>query len=618
MSAGQKLVSVIVPVYNRESYLEECVESVFAQSWQNIEIVLIDDGSTDNSVLLARKLQQQDARVRVLESAHLGVSGARNVGLDAAQGEYVFFLDSDDVIHPWLIETLVSAMETSGAGISGTDIISAQEDKWHLVRERIKNPKDNGETVKQSNDQAVHAIFTEKSPLACIGGVMMRRDLIGQTRFRKDLFIGEDFYFIYENLIKGTEVEFLKQHWYYVRNHENNISKNYGYDGFWTRFLRRKLVWEQEAAFGRKEYVKRQKLDAIGCYTRCISKHKPYSAEARKIRRTVKEYRAELLPAMEWKQKMVFLLKLYCPICAWLVPNGRKRAKKQNTNSVSLPLRKGTDKTGAYKNLLLDFLRTPLDDGEQILRRFAALPGAVMGEGENPLQRYVFVPGTRKDGVVLVAHADTVWDKHYDKAFSGEQDVKFEDGVFSSANPDCGLGADDRAGCAMLWALRDCGHSLLVVDGEEHGKRGAHYLRKCNPKLFRKLNRHSYMIELDWAGTRSCLFNQVDNTEKFKAAMQTELNLALGGSKGGTDLQVLCRNVCGVNVGVGWHGCHTAGETLVLAEWENTLEALSAFLAKPQRRYRTKAWPRRKRWVKRILGMPLRGAKKLISYKSKR
>lgn len=271
-----------------------------------------------------------------------------------------------------------------------------------------------------------------------------------------------------------------------------------------------------------------------------------------------------------------------------------------------------------YKNLLLDFLRTPLDDGEQIFRRFAELPGAVVGEGENPLQRYVFVPGTRKDGVVLVAHADTVWDKHYDKAFSGEQDVKFEDGVFSSANPDCGIGADDRAGCAMLWALRDCGHSLLVVDGEEHGKRGAHYLRKCNPKLFCKLNRHSYMIELDWAGTRSCLFNQVDNTEKFKTAMQTELNLALGGSKGGTDLQVLCRNVCGVNVGVGWHGCHTAGETFVLAEWENTLEELSTFLAKPQRRYRTKAWPRRKRWVKRILGMPLRGAKKLISYKSKR
>ena len=271
----------------------------------------------------------------------------------------------------------------------------------------------------------------------------------------------------------------------------------------------------------------------------------------------------------------------------------------------------------AYKNLLLEFLRTPLDDGGEILRRFAALPGAVVGEGKGPLQRYVFVPGSRKDGVVLVAHVDTVWDRNYDKAFSGERDVKFESGVFSSTNPECGIGADDRAGCAMLWALRDCGHSLLVTDGEEHGKRGANYLKKSNPRLFRHLNRHCYMIELDWTGTRSCLFNQVDNTKKFKGDIQAALNLADGGPKGGTDLQVLCRNVCGVNVGVGWHGCHRNGETLVLAEWENTLAELSAFLAKPQRRYRSKFWPPHARKAKMLAGRPLRVAKRLTQYKSK-
>lgn len=268
------------------------------------------------------------------------------------------------------------------------------------------------------------------------------------------------------------------------------------------------------------------------------------------------------------------------------------------------------------KEMLLEFLRMPLDDGEQILRRFAALPGAVVGTGEKPLQRYVYVPGTRADGVVLVSHTDTVWDKAYDRAFSGERDVKFENGVFSSTSPDCGIGADDRAGCAMLWALRDSGHSLLVVDGEEHGKHGARYLRKSNPKLFRKLNRHCYMIELDWMGTRSCLFNQVDNTEKFKADIQKSLNLTQGGSKGGTDLQVLCRNVCGVNIGVGWHGCHRREETLVLAEWENTLAELSEFLAKPQRRYRSQFWPRRLRRAKMLAGRPFRAVKKLIKYKS--
>ena len=190
--------------------------------------------------------------------------------------------------------------------------------------------------------------------------------------------------------------------------------------------------------------------------------------------------------------------------------------------------------------------------------------------------------------------------------------MKFEDGVFSGTNSNCGIGADDRAGCAMLWALRGSGHSLLVVDGEEHGKRGANYLKKSNPKLFRHLNRHCYMIELDWAGTRSCLFNQVDNTEKFKTDIQKALNLTQGGSKGGTDLQVLCRDVCGVNLGVGWHSCHRSSETLVLAEWENTLAELSVFLAQPQRRYPSQFWRPNLRRAKRLAGLPIRAVKRVM------
>ena len=268
------------------------------------------------------------------------------------------------------------------------------------------------------------------------------------------------------------------------------------------------------------------------------------------------------------------------------------------------------------ETLLLEFLQTPLDDGEQILQRFATLPGAMVGAGEKPLQRYVFVPGNRKDAVVLVAHVDTVWDKEYKPGISVEQTITFENGVFFGTNPEVGIGADDRAGCAMLWALRDSGHSLLVVDGEEHGKIGAKYLRKYNPDLFRRLNRHRYMIELDWAGTRSCLFNQVDNTTRFKADMQGALHLADGGPKGGTDLQVLCRHVCGVNIGVGSHGWHKGGERLVLAEWENTLADLTAFLAKPQRRYRTKFWPYYMRKAKMLAGRPFRVAKRLIRHKT--
>lgn len=269
-----------------------------------------------------------------------------------------------------------------------------------------------------------------------------------------------------------------------------------------------------------------------------------------------------------------------------------------------------------YKDILLEFLNTSLDSGDKIFDRFAALPGAVIGNGEKPLERYVYIPGTRSDRVVLVAHIDTVWDKSYNNAFSEKREVLFNNQIFYSSNPECGIGADDRAGCAMLWELIGCGHSILIVDGEEHGKLGAMYLRKSNPKLFRELNKHCFMIELDWKGTNGCLYNQVDNTSKFKKYIEETLGFADSKAKGGCDLQVLCRRVCGVNIGVGYFGQHTPKEFLALPEWENTLAKLTEFLKEPQRRFRSKFFPfylrLLKQYVYKVLSLAKRILKKII------
>ncbi len=229
------------------------------------------------------------------------------------------------------------------------------------------------------------------------------------------------------------------------------------------------------------------------------------------------------------------------------------------------------------REILEEFLSVPLNSGDALFERFAQLPGAVCSQGSKPLERYVYVPGSRKDRIVLVAHTDTVWDNAYNRPM--ETSVIFEDGVFKGTNPDCGIGADDRAGCAMLWALRDSGHSLLLVDGEEHGKIGARYLRKSDPKLFRTLNRHRFMLEMDWQGTGTCLYNQVDYTKRFQSYITDKLGFSVAPKGGGCDLQFLCHRICGTNVGVGYHGIHRSGETLVLSEWENTLSHLRAFLA---------------------------------------
>ena len=250
------------------------------------------------------------------------------------------------------------------------------------------------------------------------------------------------------------------------------------------------------------------------------------------------------------------------------------------------------------KKIIEQFLSFPISSADDVMTLFEQLPGAIVGKGEGALERFVYIPGTRKDRVLLVAHADTVWDEAYGNPCRSQW--KFENGVYYSINPQCGIGADDRSGCAMLWALRDCGHSILVVSGEEKGKHGAKYLRDRHKALFSQLNKHQFMIEMDWAGTGGCLYNQVDNTNYFKKYIEDVLGFSDSKAKGGCDLQILCRRVCGVNVGVGFHYCHSSRETLVLSEWENTYSVLRGFLQKPQPRFLISPHIRLIRFLQRV------------------
>ena len=111
-------VSVIVPIYNVEKYLNRCVDSILAQTWSDFELILIDDGSSDRSGVICDEYAQKDGRVRVIHKENGGVSSARNAGLDAAEGELVAFVDSDDWIHYQYLEILVRAIHESDADMA--------------------------------------------------------------------------------------------------------------------------------------------------------------------------------------------------------------------------------------------------------------------------------------------------------------------------------------------------------------------------------------------------------------------------------------------------------------------------------------------------------------------
>ena len=102
-----KLVSVIVPVYNVEEYVEECIVSIINQTYKNLQIIVIDDGSTDKSIDICRKYAKNDSRIEIVSQKNSGVSAARNAGLNFAKGEFVTFIDSDDYVDHDYIETLI-------------------------------------------------------------------------------------------------------------------------------------------------------------------------------------------------------------------------------------------------------------------------------------------------------------------------------------------------------------------------------------------------------------------------------------------------------------------------------------------------------------------------------
>lgn len=282
MNTAENLISIILPVYNRRNVIEECINSVVAQSYQNFEIVIVDDGSTDDTLAICRALADKEPRIKLFESAHGGVSAARNIALEKANGDYYFFLDSDDVIHPFLLETLVAGMADNNAEIGATDVARARPEVWSRVKEIIAKADHPGDIDVLTAEQVINAALGGHSPLACIGGVMMKSSLVGDTKFREDIYIGEDFYFVYENIIKGTAGVFLKQKWYYVRLHEANSSWDYSYNGFWTRFYRRKLVWENEERLGRIKFANKQKSSAFSCYMTCAGKNSPYNEDCKK------------------------------------------------------------------------------------------------------------------------------------------------------------------------------------------------------------------------------------------------------------------------------------------------------------------------------------------------
>lgn len=144
-------ISIVIPVYHVEEYLKQCLDSVLAQTYQNLQIIIVNDGSDDNSYQIIEQFQRKDSRVEVICQDNQGLSAARNAGIYAANGEYIIFIDSDDFVAPNFVEILYREIRDNVVDISVCGYVSVDEDGNEIKKINDNQLGDNEKRLSKQN-----------------------------------------------------------------------------------------------------------------------------------------------------------------------------------------------------------------------------------------------------------------------------------------------------------------------------------------------------------------------------------------------------------------------------------------------------------------------------------
>lgn len=228
----EALISVIVPVYNVKKYLEECVNSILRQSYSNLEILLIDDGSTDGSGDLCDELMASDKRIIVFHNENSGLSAARNFGMEHSRGEFYSFIDSDDAIHRDFYKELIQAQQRNDADIVGCDL-----SLYHDVSELHRLFESDHTTAERrfNTTEALKEYFSPSGNRILYHGLCMKlykRELFEDLKFETGK-LHEDLYITYKLLDTAKTIVYIDcPYYFYFQNNPESICKNYGVKNF--------------------------------------------------------------------------------------------------------------------------------------------------------------------------------------------------------------------------------------------------------------------------------------------------------------------------------------------------------------------------------------------------
>ena len=209
------MVSIIIPVYNAEFYLENCIKSILKQTYPEFEILCVDDGSTDSSGQICDTLAQIDCRIQVAHTDNFGVAHARNIGLEMAKGEYISFCDADDEMEPDYLEKMVCAIERYGGDIAICSYYHKKNDELKWICPKIPDGPIDIEKVCEY-------IFLRNDIGGFVWNKMFRKRLIKELWFNEKKDICEDTFFLCQALLKASSVSYINVPLYRYNVHSDS------------------------------------------------------------------------------------------------------------------------------------------------------------------------------------------------------------------------------------------------------------------------------------------------------------------------------------------------------------------------------------------------------------
>lgn len=212
-------ISIIVPVYNMEQYLKKCVDSIIKQTYSNLEIILVNDGSLDKSLFICKEYKKRDSRIRIVNKKNGGLSSARNAGVNVATGEYITFVDSDDYLKGNAIETLVKMIEHSQADIAYIHDIIVNEHYSIIGKEELDHCE------KMYTSSTFLKAICERRVSCSVCGKLFKKNLFLDVRFNEQK-LNEDFLLLSELLLQKN-IRIIEDTFagYYYFERSNSISR---------------------------------------------------------------------------------------------------------------------------------------------------------------------------------------------------------------------------------------------------------------------------------------------------------------------------------------------------------------------------------------------------------